>query len=586
MSNILKQVFLPASKGLVKSAPSSLIEDGSFQEVNNVRFADGYVEKCKAFMAMADFGERITAINIMKKNIGTSNNLIHTDTKVYTVMGIDENNVNYINLMPDNVYSMTPVSYISARTIFDKYIFCSLGNPIMYWDGDVDNKCRKLEGTYNPDTWVVGTTYSLGDVVKPITYSGYVYKCTQAGTAGTTEPSWPKDLSTSVTDGSCKWVGVGGLEIEGDSAEVLQAQCIENFKGFVCLANTVEDSKVYPHRLRWSQWQNPHLWHNEEDGSGMAGYVDCDDTPGKIMAIRRLGDYLFVYKEDGLLAISYTGGDTIFSKELVTTQAGLLAPQAIVELPHAHIFIGSDNVYHFDGSTVTPIGDAIKDYMINILKPSDTLKIFGYYNKKTGDVVFSFDSTVAHDNNRDRAITYNTGTKTWSVRDMNMTAIGEYSQVSERRIDDVHTPINEMDVMIDSAAYLSNSVVTLGGDASGKLYRSEGYADSRGDYEGYVVTKTHHMDAPDKIKRLLRIQFHIETQGDYNLVVQVGTSWNSETLFTWSDKFTMGLKSPKPPFVDVDLSARYFAVRFGTEHNNEPFKVLGYTLYYQTRSDE
>lgn len=102
------------------------------------------------------------------------------------------------------------------------------------------------------------------------------------------------------------------------------------------------------------------------------------------------------------------------------------------------------------------------------------------------------------------------------------------------------------------------------------------------------------MDAPDRIKRLMRIQFHIETSGDYNLYCQVGTGWNAETSqIKWTDKLYMNLKEPNPwynhhvaPFVDVDLSARYFQIRFGTEHNGEPFKILGYTLYYQLRSDE
>jgi hypothetical protein len=46
---LLQQVFVPASKGLIKSAPSSLLPDGSFQDALNVRFGDGYVEKVEAF---------------------------------------------------------------------------------------------------------------------------------------------------------------------------------------------------------------------------------------------------------------------------------------------------------------------------------------------------------------------------------------------------------------------------------------------------------------------------------------------------------------------------------------------------------
>lgn len=581
MFKILQQVFLPSSKGLIRSAPSSLIPDGSFQELDNVRFGDGFVEKVKAFNEMADFKEKIIAINVMKRSDGIRRNLIHTPTKLYTV---SQDKPQGSNIMPDG-YLVSDVGYISAKTIFDNYVFCSLGNDIMYWNGD-DVQCKRLEGTYLPSERKSTTAYAKGDIVCPKTYTGYIYKCTVAGTTADTEPTFTADMATEIIDGTCKWVGCGGLEIEGDSAHNLRAKCIENYKGFMFVANTEEDGTVYPTRLRWSQWQNPRLWHNNTDSSGMAGYVDCDDTTGAIMAIKKLGDYLFIYKEDGILVLSYVGGDTVFEKSVVTTQASLIAPNAIVELPHANIFVGTDNIYYFDGSTVTPIGDPIKDFFFGKMSPAKALNTYGYYNQESGDIIFIFDSILSSEENRDSAITYNINTKVWSMRDMRMTAAGQFSQVEDRIIDEVEVPSDEDNDMVDSSLYVKDKFTTACGDASGKLYRLEGYTDSRGDYEGYVVTKVHSMDDPAHIKRLMRIQFHIETEGDYNLEVQVGTSWNPETQMTWTKKLTMGLKAPKPPYVDVDLSARYFAVRFGTSGNAQPFKILGYTLYYQTRSDE
>ena len=86
--------------------------------------------------------------------------------------------------------------------------------------------------------------------------------------------------------------------------------------------------------------------------------------------------------------------------------------------------------------------------------------------------------------------------------------------------------------MIDSSLYLKDKIVTIIGDENGNIYYLAGYTDSRGDYEGYVITKTHHMDAPDRIKRLMRIQFHIETtSSDYDLYCQVGSFWNAEELY-------------------------------------------------------
>ena len=137
----------------------------------------------------------------------------------------------------------------------------------------------------------------------------------------------------------------------------------------------------------------------------------------------------------------------------------------------------------------------------------------------------------------------------------------------------------------------------IAGDADGKIYKFEGYSDSRGGYDAYVITKTHHMDSPGRIKRLLRIQFHVETQGDYDMYVQVRPSWNAETPLEdidWEElpSYTLNFRNSKtqqqvkPPYIDLDLSARYFQIKFGTAHNNEYFKVFGYTLYYQLRSDE
>lgn len=579
-----QQHFIPASKGLITSTPSSLLPDGAFHEVNNVRFADGYVEKVKGFVKFNSVDGRVIAVNIMKKNDGSKLNVIHTPTGVYNVTNSSTENK---NLMTDKGYCVPDVGGVDYINFFDNYIFTSLGNDVYCWDGEASS-CTKLGGLYKPSDWLPNAEYAKDTVVKPTDgkYTGYIYKCTLGGTSGTTEPTWLKSGETTL-DNNVKWVTCGSLEVEGNSARSVQAKYVCDYKGFVFLANTVEDGNAYPQRLRWSQWQNATLWHNESDGSGLAGYVDCTDTAGTIQAIRKLNDYLFIYKDDGILSLSYTGGeDTTFSKDTVTTEAGLIAPRAIVELPHYHIFVGQDNFYAFDGSSVSAIGDDNKDYFFSKIDPAKVSNIYGYYNRDSGDVLFIYDSTLPHGDSPDKAISYNTRTKQWSLRDINMTALGEFSQTEDRIIDSVNIPIDDSPEMIDSSLYARDKLLSVGGDNEGNIYRLDGYADSRGDYEGYVVTKTHHMNTPEKIKRLMRVMFHIETQGNYNLYVQIGTGWNAETPMTWTKPLYMDLKAPKPPWVDVDLSCRYFAIRFGTTGNSQPFKILGYTIFYQERSDE
>ena len=528
---------------------------------------------------------------------------------------------------------MSNLGHISCVNAFDEYFFTSLGSKIYYWNTD-EQKIKQLEGTFEPSIWQASHSYSVGYYVMPTyeedKYTGFIYKCTEAGTSDTTEPTWTKDLVTEFTDGSVKWIACGSVDLEGqdDEHREMLAQCVELFKGFLFVANTVEGGIHHPARLRWSQWQNPRLWHNNEDGSGLSGYVDVDDTDGKIMALKRIGDVLYVYKDSSIIALTYTGDtDSVFSKEVVTTKAGLIAPEAIVELPHMNIFIGEDDIYMFDGNTCTGIGDNIKDWFFTkFLDKGSIERIIGYYDEKHQEIVFycnKDDGEIEEEendnslscygklmDNNNYGVFYNLRYKTWSVRETGITAIGKIKLIKDAIINEIHTEMDDPsnNVIIDSALYVGAKTYTIAGDKDGNLYMLDGYTDLREryeengvpkGYEGYVISKTHHMEEPGKIKRLMRIQFHIETSGNTqnNLYCQVGTAWSPENTnegdITWTEKKYLNLKRPIPsytnsvvPYIDVDLTARYFMLRFGTQGNDTYYKVLGYTLYYQVRGDE
>ena len=58
-------------------------------------------------------------------------------------------------------------------------------------------------GHIPPYPWTVSTPYTLYAVVYPT--NGYQYICTVAGTSGTTQPSWPTTIGSTVADGSVTW---------------------------------------------------------------------------------------------------------------------------------------------------------------------------------------------------------------------------------------------------------------------------------------------------------------------------------------------------------------------------------------------
>jgi hypothetical protein len=55
--------------------------------------------------------------------------------------------------------------------------------------------------------WQASTAYSLNDIRRPSSPNrfGLIFKVTTAGTTGSTEPTWPKEIGLSVTDGTVVW---------------------------------------------------------------------------------------------------------------------------------------------------------------------------------------------------------------------------------------------------------------------------------------------------------------------------------------------------------------------------------------------
>ena len=58
--------------------------------------------------------------------------------------------------------------------------------------------------------WAASTAFSVGDVRRATTTlgTGLWFRCTTAGTSGSSEPAWPTDIASTVTDGTCVWTAI------------------------------------------------------------------------------------------------------------------------------------------------------------------------------------------------------------------------------------------------------------------------------------------------------------------------------------------------------------------------------------------
>lgn len=75
----------------------------------------------------------------------------------------------------------------------------TVGNTVV--DGGVTWTCRLRS------IWVASVARAVGDMIRPTTPNGYIYRCTVAGTSAGSEPTWSSIITVggTITDGTVTW---------------------------------------------------------------------------------------------------------------------------------------------------------------------------------------------------------------------------------------------------------------------------------------------------------------------------------------------------------------------------------------------
>jgi hypothetical protein len=138
-------------------------------------------------------------------------------------------------------------------------------------------------------------------------------------------------------------------------------------------AFTIEGGNNTPFRVRWPVNGDHTNW----TGNG-SGFVDLNDDVYQIRNIKKWMDTLAVYTERGIIIGTKTPAATGPAQfQLQVKDVGLFASYTLVAFNTVHFFLGTDNVYLFDGTKVIPIGNAIRSYLFAQMQPAKLSQYFG-----------------------------------------------------------------------------------------------------------------------------------------------------------------------------------------------------------------
>lgn len=79
------------------------------------------------------------------------------------------------------------------------------------------------------DLWQSNRVYEVGDIVVPTTSNVHKYRVTTAGTSGSTEPTWPTGLASTVTDGDTVFTE-NGTDVIATTEQVVYGEGIAYLK--------------------------------------------------------------------------------------------------------------------------------------------------------------------------------------------------------------------------------------------------------------------------------------------------------------------------------------------------------------------
>lgn len=202
-----------------------------------------------------------------------------------------------------------------------------------------------------------------------------------------------------------------------DVANAPKAACMDTVGGFVMLGNCDDTgtglSTGYgdqPHRWWCSQIFNATgTWAPSVTTQATSGLLIS--SPGAITAVKRLGSQVVYYKKNAMHIGTYVGPPSVWDFAQVPGEAGAHNEECVVPVGAQHFFIGTDDIYVYDGSRPQSIGSGVREWFFARLNKQFAYKIIGLHDVQTGTVWWWYPAESS--TTPSAALIYNYKSGTW-----------------------------------------------------------------------------------------------------------------------------------------------------------------------------
>lgn len=247
-----------------------------------------------------------------------------------------------------------------------------------------------------------------------------------AGTAGTPPTAVEKVNYTGSTENRWLFDQFGNAAIAANETEKIQASTSGAFADIATapkakiifttdnfvMALNVDDATFGDQPDGWwcSAYKNHALWTPDSVTKATQGRLI--GAGGPLTAGLRLGPYAVAYKATSLFLGSYVDTAEVWRWERIPGEIGCIGPEALCDIGGAHIFIGEDNFWLFDGTRPIPLATGVvRQWFFDNSNASLRYRSIVKYDRQNDRVWLFYPSASA--TSLDSALVYSLTAKRW-----------------------------------------------------------------------------------------------------------------------------------------------------------------------------